>query len=223
MQKDLSELARSHGSEHISQKYFLSIMQESLRRAEGLEWQVGGPKSEANTSLKSISNKILGAQTATKEGLKAAWGDAWGEREGRPSHLGWIQQADCRSDGKCTTCEGSLSSRVSSSATTDHATRNASCRILSDFHVRSSWIRIQLWDAESKFADTQCADSQCADGQHTTDTGRSGSDFNGKYLNWACCCCSCQKWAAASTGAFSGRRSGRPAPCGGFAYPPPVK
>ena len=32
MQKDLSELARSHGSEHISQKYFLSIMQESLKR-----------------------------------------------------------------------------------------------------------------------------------------------------------------------------------------------
>ena len=28
MQKDLSELARSHGSEHISQKYFLSIRQE---------------------------------------------------------------------------------------------------------------------------------------------------------------------------------------------------
>ena len=75
MQKDLSELARSHGSEHISQKYFLSIMQENLKRAENLEWQVGGPKSEANTSLKSISNKILGAQTATKEGLKALHGE----------------------------------------------------------------------------------------------------------------------------------------------------
>ena len=43
MQKDLSELARSHGSEHISQKYFPSIMQENLERAENLEWQVGGP------------------------------------------------------------------------------------------------------------------------------------------------------------------------------------
>ena len=68
MQKDLSDLARSYGSEHISQKYFLSVMQENLRRAEGLEWQVSGPKSEANTSLKSICNKILGAQTACKEG-----------------------------------------------------------------------------------------------------------------------------------------------------------
>ena len=75
MQKDLSELARSHGSEHISQKYFLSIMQENLKRAENLEWQVGGTKSEANTSLKSISNKILGAQTACKEGLKALHGE----------------------------------------------------------------------------------------------------------------------------------------------------
>ena len=56
MQKDLSELARSHGSEHTSQKYFLSIMQENVKRAENLEWQVGGTKSEANTSLKSISN-----------------------------------------------------------------------------------------------------------------------------------------------------------------------
>ena len=50
-------------------------MQENLKRAENLEWQVGGPKSEANTSLKSISNKILGAQTATKEGLKALHGE----------------------------------------------------------------------------------------------------------------------------------------------------
>ena len=75
MQKDLSELARSHGSEHISQKYFLSIMQENLKRAENLEWQVGGTKSEANTSLKSISNKILGAQTACKERLKALHGE----------------------------------------------------------------------------------------------------------------------------------------------------
>ena len=56
---------------HVSQKYFLSIMQENLKRAENLEWQVGGAKSEANNSLKSISNKILGAQTACKEGLKA--------------------------------------------------------------------------------------------------------------------------------------------------------
>ena len=50
-------------------------MQENLKRAENLEWQVGGTKSEANTSLKSISNKILGAQTACKEGLKALHGE----------------------------------------------------------------------------------------------------------------------------------------------------
>ena len=75
MQKDLSELARSHGSEHISQKYFLSIMQENLKRAENLEWQVGGPKGEANTSLKSISNKILHGSSNSYQGR--AQGPAW--------------------------------------------------------------------------------------------------------------------------------------------------
>ena len=77
MQKDLSELARSHGSEHIKYQpevfpeYHAGKPEES--RKPGVAGR--GPKSEANTSLKSISNKILGAQTATKEGLKALHGE----------------------------------------------------------------------------------------------------------------------------------------------------
>ena len=45
-------------------------------------------------------------------------------------------------------------------------------------------------------ADTQCADTQCADDQHTTDAGKSASDFdgvNGKYSNSACCCHGCKE------------------------------
>ena len=40
IQRDLSELARTHGSEQVSQKYFLSVMQESLKKAENVEWQI---------------------------------------------------------------------------------------------------------------------------------------------------------------------------------------
>ena len=45
IQKDLSDLARTHGSEQVSQKYFLAVMQESLKRAENVEWQVAGPRA----------------------------------------------------------------------------------------------------------------------------------------------------------------------------------
>ena len=58
---------------------------------------------------------------------------------------------------------------IPSGTTTDRATRNSPCRILSDGNVRPSWICIQLW-----YADTQCADDQYA-----TDTGKSATDFDG--------------------------------------------
>ena len=61
IQKDLSELARSHGSEHVSQKYFLSIMQENLKKAENVEWQIAGPRPRADqhVSLKTVLSKWL--------------------------------------------------------------------------------------------------------------------------------------------------------------------
>ena len=61
IQKDLSELARSHGSEHVSQKYFLSITQENLKKAENVEWQIAGPRPRADqhVSLKTVLSKWL--------------------------------------------------------------------------------------------------------------------------------------------------------------------
>ena len=59
IQKDLSELARSHGSEHVNQKYFLSIMQENLKRAENVEWQIAGPRADQHVSLKTVLSKCL--------------------------------------------------------------------------------------------------------------------------------------------------------------------
>ena len=73
--QDLSQLARAVHCEKIGAKYQLAQLQQVLSSFQNLEWQVGGPKSEANTSLKSISNKILGAQTACKEGLKTLHGE----------------------------------------------------------------------------------------------------------------------------------------------------
>ena len=73
--QDLSQLAREVHCEKIGAKYQLAQLQQVLSSFQNLEWQVGGTKSEANTSLKSISNKILGAQTACKEGLKALHGE----------------------------------------------------------------------------------------------------------------------------------------------------
>ena len=69
--KDLSQLASELHVSRVSEKYYLSQLQ-SLHASFGqLEWQLAGPKSEANTSLKSVCNKLLGAHTATKEGMKA--------------------------------------------------------------------------------------------------------------------------------------------------------
>ena len=73
--QDLSQLAQEVRCEKIGAKYQLAQLQQVLSSFQNLEWQVGGTKSEANTSLKSISNKILGAQTACKEGLKALHGE----------------------------------------------------------------------------------------------------------------------------------------------------
>ena len=73
--RDLSQLAQEVHAEKIGTKYQLAQIQSVLSSFQQLEWQLCGTKSEANTSLKSISNKILGAQTACKEGLKTLHGE----------------------------------------------------------------------------------------------------------------------------------------------------
>ena len=69
--KDLSDLASELHVSRVSEKYYLSQLQSLYASFGQLEWQLAGPKSESNTSLKSVCNKLLGAQTATKEGMKA--------------------------------------------------------------------------------------------------------------------------------------------------------
>ena len=69
--RDLTQLAAELHTNKISEKYYLTQLQGVLSSFGQLEWQLAGPKSEANTSLKSVCNKILGAHTATKEGMKA--------------------------------------------------------------------------------------------------------------------------------------------------------
>ena len=59
IQRDLSDLARSHGSKHVSQKYFLSIMQENLKKAENVEWQIAAPRADQHISLKTVLSKSL--------------------------------------------------------------------------------------------------------------------------------------------------------------------
>ena len=68
--KDLAQLAQEVHCEKIGAKYQLAQLQQVLSSFPNLEWQVGGTKQESNTSLKAVSNKILGAVTASKEGLK---------------------------------------------------------------------------------------------------------------------------------------------------------
>ena len=69
--KDPSQLEQEVHCEKVGAKYQLAQLQRVLSSFQNLEWQVGGTKSESNTSLKAIANKILGSVTASKEGLKA--------------------------------------------------------------------------------------------------------------------------------------------------------
>ena len=159
---------------------------------------------------KAISNKILGAQTACKEGLKALHGEM---REGNervdPSHQ-LMDSTSCPQlwYGKCTTCAKESLSRVQHILRYHHRRMppgTPPAGIFSDVHVWSSWICIQLWSA-----DTQSADTQCADDQHTTDAGNECQhDFdgvNGKYSNSSMLLPRLQGMsnAAATYGAFGG-------------------
>ena len=68
--KDIAQLAQEVHCEKVGAKYQLAQLQQVLSSFQHLEWQVGGTKQESHTSLKAIANKILGAVTASKEGLK---------------------------------------------------------------------------------------------------------------------------------------------------------
>ena len=69
--KELSDLASELHVSRVSEKYYLSQLQSLYAAFGQIEWQLAGPKSESNTSMKSVLNKLLGAHTATKEGMKA--------------------------------------------------------------------------------------------------------------------------------------------------------
>ena len=87
--KDLSDLASELHVSRVSEKYYLSQLQSLYASFGQLEWQLAGPKSESNTSLKSVCNKLLGAQTATKEGMKAVHQEV---REGHEKVVAAIQE-----------------------------------------------------------------------------------------------------------------------------------
>ena len=69
-QKDLSSLAAEVHTSRVSEKYYLTQLQQLHSAFSNMEWQLTGPKAESHTSLKSMVGKTLGATTSVKEGLK---------------------------------------------------------------------------------------------------------------------------------------------------------
>ena len=69
--KELSDLASEIHVSRVSEKYYLSQLQSLYAAFGQIEWQLAGPKSESNTSMKSVLNKLLGSNTSIKEGMKA--------------------------------------------------------------------------------------------------------------------------------------------------------
>ena len=68
--KDLSDLAAEIHTSRVSEKYYLTQLQSLYSAFGQIEWQLAGPKSESNTSMKSVLNKLLGSSTSVKEGMK---------------------------------------------------------------------------------------------------------------------------------------------------------
>ena len=69
-QKDLSSLAAEVHTSRVSEKYYLTQLQQLYSAFGQIEWQLTGPKAESHTSMKSVLGKMLGATTSVKEGLK---------------------------------------------------------------------------------------------------------------------------------------------------------
>ena len=72
-QKDLSSLAAEVHVSRVSEKYYLTQLQQLHSAFSNMEWQLTGPKAESHTSLKSMVGKTLGATTSVKEGLKTVF------------------------------------------------------------------------------------------------------------------------------------------------------
>ena len=70
VQKDLSSLAAEVHVSRVSEKYYLTQLQQLHSAFSNMEWQLTGPEAESHTSLKSMVGKTLGATTSVKEGLK---------------------------------------------------------------------------------------------------------------------------------------------------------
>ena len=69
-QKDLSDLASEVHTSRVSEKYYLTQLQQLYTAFGQMEWQLTGPKAESHTSMKSVLGKILGSSTSVKEGVK---------------------------------------------------------------------------------------------------------------------------------------------------------
>ena len=72
-QKDLSDLAAEVHTSRVSEKYYLTQLQQLYTAFGQMEWQLTGPKSESHTSMKSVLGKILGSSTSVKEGVKVLY------------------------------------------------------------------------------------------------------------------------------------------------------
>ena len=72
-QKDLSDLAAEIHTNRVSEKYYLTQLQQLYTAFGQMEWQLTGPKSESHTSMKSVLGKILGSSTSVKEGVKVLY------------------------------------------------------------------------------------------------------------------------------------------------------
>ena len=71
-QKDLSDLAAEVHTSRVSEKYYLTQLQQLYNAFGQMEWQLTGPKSESHTSMKSVLGKILGSSTSV-EGVKVLY------------------------------------------------------------------------------------------------------------------------------------------------------
>ena len=71
--KELSDLAAEIHTSRVSEKYYLTQLQSLYAAFGQIEWQLAGPKSESNTSMKSVLNKLLGSSTSVKEGVKVLY------------------------------------------------------------------------------------------------------------------------------------------------------
>ena len=69
--KDLAQLAQDVYYDKVGAKYTLAQMQSMLSCFQNVEWQIGGTKADANTSLKAVANKTLAQATLANQNLKS--------------------------------------------------------------------------------------------------------------------------------------------------------